>query len=57
MIRNRIDVETHRAGDVTCEIFSRSVPVHGREIIGAVNHDEIAGAETFGEPVGAQEPT
>jgi hypothetical protein len=56
MIRNRVDVEAHRAGDMACEIFSRGVALHGRQIEGAVNDGDLGRAETLGQPIGAYEP-
>ena len=57
MVRNGINVEAHRAGDVAGEIFSRGVALHGRQIEGAVDDDDLGRAETCRKPIGAYEPS
>ena len=57
MIRNHVDIEAHRTGDVAGEIFSRGVALHGGQVEGAVDHDHLGRAETCGKPIGAYEPS
>ncbi len=56
MVRDRVDVEAHRAGNVAGEIFGRGVALHGRKVGGAVDYHDVGGAEAFGQPIGAHEP-
>src|ERR1700704_1818342 len=56
MIGHLVDVEADRARDMAGEIFRRGVALVGRQIIRAVDHDEVGRAQPGGEPVGGDEP-
>ena len=52
MVGHAIDVEEHRAGDVTGQIFLVRFPIGRRQEPAAVEDDDLWIAEMLGEPVG-----
>src|SRR5215469_6576260 len=57
MIGDRFDVEEYRAGDMAVVIFGLRVALLRRQEEAAVDHDDIAVAQMFGQPFGRNEPT
>src|SRR5215475_574921 len=57
MVRDGLDVEEHRAGNVAGEIFGVGVtPLRGQDI-GAVDDGKVGSAELRSEPIGRDKPT
>ncbi len=56
VVGDLVDIETQRTRDVSGKIFSRSVALHRRQVIRAIEDNEAGGVEIGGEPVGGHQP-
>ncbi len=56
LVRDRVDVEEQRAGNVPRIVLRLRVAPGGRQMQRAVEHDDVGGIEMCGEPIGLDHP-
>jgi hypothetical protein len=57
MVADRLDIEKHRARNMSVFIFGMGIAIVLRQEIGRVDHDDLRIAQMVGEPIRRHQPT